>query len=259
MANHALNKVALQNLVARANAKTNKNDVTITDAIASLEAGYGQSGSSECSGEHVVQVEKLPTENIDETALYKKGDIYYQWAKEFKDIIQVQSDGSLLSTKELCGAWGIATCEFYYVKTRPTENIHAVDQTASPMTLPFYYVEDENDVLLYGDFSETGTNEWVSFATTGEGGTWEGAITDESEATVVDGLYALVSDGWKEYLAPRGSVTITENKTADVTSYASAIVNVPEKPQSYMVQTVDELPTDALYGSTAIVLRGVSK
>ncbi|MBQ7327162.1 MAG: hypothetical protein IJW93_06800 [Clostridia bacterium] len=259
MANHALNKVALQNLVARANAKTSKNDGTITDAIASLEAGYGQGGSFECSGEHVIQVEKLPTENIDETALYKKGDIYYQWTKELKDIIQVQSNGSLLSMKELYEAWGIATCEFYYVKTRPTENIHAVDQTASPMTLPFYYVEDEDDVLVYGDFNETGTNEWVAGVVEDDSQTWEGAITDESEATVVNGTYALVSDGWKEYLAPRGSVTITENKTVDVTSYTSAIVNIPAKPQSYMVQTADELPTDAPYGSTAVVLGGVSK
>lgn len=58
------------------------------------------------------------------------------------------------------------------------------------------------------------------------------------------------------YIIPSGTMTITENDTYDVKSYASAKVEIPDKPTTYTVQTVADLPEDAVLGSVAFVLGG---
>jgi hypothetical protein len=246
-------KGKIEGLISKANAKTGASDKTLTGSINRLVAGYsGGTGSTECSGKHIIEVDELP-ETGEEGVVYKCGDSFYQWVKEFKDIITLQSNGDTLSFVGTYEALGTATFVLYYVKTKPTENIQAVDQTTMPMIFPFYYVEDEDNIFLYGDSEGTGTNEWVLLTVISEDLTYQGVITDASEATVVDGIYALVSDGWKEYLAPSGSIAINKKGTYNVSQYVNAIVEVPS---SYMVQTTTELPTDASDGSLAIVLRG---
>lgn len=236
-------------LLSTANSKTGKNDDNLTDAVNTLMAGYGQGGGGgECSGKHIIEVDELPTENIDETAVYWDGDSYYKAvAGELKDIIYVSS-GTVMSAVEVYTAFGI-TFELYYVKTRPTENISMV----SDSIFPCYYVEDEDDILMCGENSESGTYEWISFATAMEL-TNQGAIADISEATIDGGCYALVEGGLAKYVAVKGDLEIVKSGMYDVSTYATATVNVPAAYM--MVQNVDELPTDAPDGSMAIVLGG---
>jgi hypothetical protein len=205
-----------------------------------------EGGSGECSGEHVIEVETLPTTNIDENALYKVGDTYYRYAEAFRDMLIVQY-GQVQSFVEAFAGMGVVL-ELYYVKTRPTENIVG----SSDELWALYYVEDENDVLAYGDFDGSGTNVWVSFITSFEGENG-GAITDISQATQNGAIYALVDNGWKEYLAPSGSVTVTENTIVDVREKATVVVNVLAPPDSPLpIKISNETEMNALL-STADV------
>ena len=193
----------------------------LREAIGIAESLPDASGGS-CSGNHIIEVDELPTENIDETALYKVGDSYYKYGDAFKDIIVVV-DGVVYSVVEAYTKIG-ATFKLYYVKTRPTDDIVISGDTADGVLLACYYVENENDSLVYGDFAETGTNEWMSIAILTETING-GAITDISQATGNNTTYALVNQGWTEYLVPNGALTITENGTFDVTDVASVNVN----------------------------------
>lgn len=250
-----------------------KNPQDFRKEIESIPAGgSSEGGSAECLGNHIIEVDELPTENIDEAASYWDGESYYKLAKELQDIIVVEN-GSPISLVDTYANFGFIF-ELYYTMTRPTENI-----VISGEIMACYYVEDENDVLIYGDFSETGTNEWESIAVL-MGVANGGAIADIGEATVEGNAYALVLDGLKEYLAPNGaehiskngsydvsskklavvdvptpsgSIIISNNETRDVTNFASAIVKVPT---NYIAGDVSELPADAPQGSFAIVLGG---
>ena len=240
-------KSHLQSLLTASNAKTGKSDTNLTDAVKTLIEGYGQ-GGGECSGNHIIEVDELPTENIDENALYKVGDSYYKVSKgNFKDIIAV-ADGTAASIVELYAGFGI-TFELHYVEERPTENISPIGNSV----FPCYYVENENDILAYAE--ENGAYQWISFQEV-LGMTNCGAINDISEATVEGGYYALVDGGTVGYIRVKGSLTFTENGVYDVTNVKSAVVAIPDKPVSYFIpRTTEELPTDAPEGSIALVFR----
>lgn len=199
--------------------------------------GFNGGGSSNCDG-CIIEVDTLPTEGIDETALYKMGDTYYKYSDAFKDIIIVQSGVA----QSLVGAYtqfGLAL-ELYYVKTRPTENIKV---TSAETEMYLYYVEDEDDVLLYvsGELTGSDTTDWMSI-TTLMGMTNGGAITNISQATGNDTMYALVDNGWKAYASPSGSKTITENgKGINVAQFATVDVEVPDSPLPIEVSTESQM------------------
>lgn len=191
-------------------------------------------GSTECSGNHIIEVDTLPTENIDENVLYKCGESYYKCAKKLKDLVVVEN-GTATSMVDMYISYGL-TIYLYYVTTKPTENIVPSDWSTGIIAV--YYVEDENDAFTYDG------SEWSAMGASG-------VISDTSEA-IEDGMYALLSM-WKEYLAPSDGITITENGVYDVSQYEKIATSIPS---SYMVQTVEDLPTDAVDCSLAIVLRG---
>lgn len=194
----------------------------------------GGGGGGESTLEYIIEVDVLPTDSaaIDKNALYKCGRSYYMWAP-FKDMIlviegQAMLYSDLLSMTEPDSAFAL---EFYYVNTRPTENIVVSYQLEDGGFFAFYYVEDENDILLYGDVTQTGKNEWMSipFKLGGERATVGGAITDISQATQDNTVYALIDDSnWREYVAPSGNRMITESGTYDVTRKKSVKVDIPD-------------------------------
>jgi hypothetical protein len=179
-------------------------------------------GGGECSGNHIIEVDELPTENIDETALYKVGDSYYKYRNvPFSDLI-LGFYGSVLVFSELAAAQGYEY-SFNTIPTKTTENIKVSDGQSN---WHWYYVQDENDVLFYGDMEGTGTNAWLPCAAVGFGA-FGGFVSDVSEVTG-DGYYALGYAGFVNYIVPKGSVTITENSIVDVTDKKSVIVDVPQ-------------------------------
>ena len=188
---------------------------------------FGSSGSTSDGGS-IIEVEALPTENIDENAIYKLVD-------KFVTIALCQG-----------GTYWIAylfegedtVYSHNYVKTRPTENI--LVSTKDGATLHFYYVEDENEILVYGDFNnDDGVNEWIPYVQYALSASFQckGVIFDLSTTTEA-GYYAWGSiryfqymNGYWEWLVPRsainGTKTITENGTYNITGYEYVEVNVP--------------------------------
>lgn len=227
----------------------------ISDISEATTTGYYTLSSlvwtSYSNGQMVVEVDELPTENIDSDALYKYNDGLHQYKAEFTDII-VLNNGEPLSLVAAYVQLIGAVFELYYVKTIPTENIVVSGETSSGILFACYYVEDVNDIFVYGDFEKTGTNTWNSF-TAEMDMTNGGMISDTSQATDASAVYALGERGWKSYVIVSGSITITENSTVDVKDKESVTVAVPSV---YSYQTVAELPTDATNGSIAIVFGG---
>jgi hypothetical protein len=121
----------------------------------------------DCTGEHIVDVEKLP-----ETG--EVGTTYR--INTFVDIIEL-SNGTLYSWKDQFVAGAVT---FHYAKARPA-NPEASDWVAA--NIHFYYIEDENAILEYKD------GKWVDLCEDNDG-VFIGAIADKSQATI-EGIYAI--------------------------------------------------------------------
>jgi hypothetical protein len=152
------------------------------------------------------------------------GDSYYKYEQALKNIYAV-AYGQQISFVDIYIGQGF-TVELYYVTTKPTTDIK--EYSEATMYAPVYYVEDEDDCFVY----VSGT--WVSLSAELQMQNG-GAITDISQATTSYHYYALVDNGWKEYFAPEGSVTIVANGTFDVKEKAEVVVNVENKiPDGYI-------------------------
>lgn len=126
------------------------------------------------------------------------------------------------------------------VKDKPTENIKVTDLNS--MIMYAYFVENENDIFLYADWTGEGNPSWLSFSVAMFSGevTYGGQITDVSEATDPTKYYTMAvqkfykySNGWVEYkyggIIPDGSLTVTQNGEYDITSYKTVDVNIEDK------------------------------
>lgn len=227
-------KNKIQVLIESANATTGKSDNNLTDGVHSLIAGFGQgSGSGECSGNHVIEVEELPTEDIDETALYKVGDSYYIPVKELSDVLLVKS-GRLSSVVDQYKGYGF-TVELYYSDN--VENIPANERrefSQADLLLPAYYDATTNDVRCYKD------GNWLS-ASTITGATNGGAITDASEA-VTNGYYYALIKRWESITPTTEEKTVTPTKSTQIVKPSSA--------KSLLSQvTVNPIPSTYIYPS----------
>lgn len=201
--------------------------------------GDPSTGGGECSGTHVIEVAELPTENIDESVVYKCGDSFHKWGKTIEDIILRYADDDIVSLKEAVGTEGGAdvTFTFNYAETKPTENIRISEEN----NLNLYYIEDENSVFVYAEFD--GVLGWQEISYEGGFPPIIGTITDASQATE-EGTYVILYLGWLNYPLTRGELEITENGTHDVTKYASVNVNVPitaDSPLPIQIATEAEM------------------
>lgn len=170
---------------------------------------FGSSGGT-CSGDHIIEVDELPTENIDEGAVYNV----------LIASILMCFNGEIANTAEL----GMGAVKI--VSTRPTENIED----------GFYLVEDENTVLYHMTVT---ANETVStWYTLGEllgvEMVYSGEITDLTQAVdgncylyYTDNFYRYENGAWANYIVPKGTLEIGENNTYDVTKYSSVTVETP--------------------------------
>lgn len=217
-----LNKTALQNLLARANAKTGVTHTYLTDAIATLEEGYKKGGSAECSGEHVITVGVLPERGVD------KG--IYKLSVPFSDLVIVYS-GDTMSFLEIASLQSMEY-SFNTIPTKTTEGVK-VSSLSSTYIYHWYYIEDENDVFLYGDLTGSGSNDWVAYGDL-DGGTFNGCISDVNKATA-DGYYAIGGNTYYQYHDGLIDVIL-----GDSTGYES----MTEGMGNVQLFSTDDFPTD---------------
>ena len=185
------------------------------------QIGGGSGGGGECDREHIIEVAELPTENIEDNAVYKCGDSYSKYYSVLVTDIVVGAAGEGVSFAAMLRL-PADFCHYYFTPTRPTENIAISSDTNG---YHIYYVEDENDILIYGELGAPGENIWVSLADSFSIPVI-GMVADVSETTE-QGLYAVDDSGWHSYMRPSGSLTITENGTHDVSGKAEAVVDIP--------------------------------
>lgn len=176
----------------------------------------GIPAQNDCTQKHIIEVNELPSENISEKAVYLCDGTYYKYEKQFVNVVIYGNNiADLFDLSE-------TPLIFHYVKTKPIDYIFESSSNIGHI----YYVEDENDLFIYGDFMETGENIWVPAITTlGDDLTFNGAVSDESEA--IDGIYAIVRDGWSSYLrANEGAVINTNGSHLAV---GEITINVPNE------------------------------
>lgn len=214
-----------------------------------IELIMNDGSQGECSGNHIIEVDELPTENIDETALYLCKGVYYKCSTAALTDIIVAAYPMIISYKEILESNG-ASCNFHTVPTKPTEGIR--DTTDS--SFEFYYIQDEEDVFLHVD------GEWRLFGEINGGNPedfpgWN-VIYDISEitGTTAEGYYLLFGNAQTSYHHVAGTLEVNENGTYDVRDKANVSVTVPT---ALIVQTVAELPSDVPMGSIAYVLEGI--
>ena len=173
----------------------------------------------------------------DVTVVYElaPGTVYYEWISsdyrdEFRDVIIVKG-AYLVSARHLFEGNGVDEYSFNVIPTQTTEGIKvSVDDTA----IHIYYIEDDNDLFVYGDPDDSGTNKWLSVSQYASDEElvdlpFNGFVNHAGEA-VKEGLYVVgTAPGWKRYFRPVGTI-YTSNITSevDVTDYATVRVMVPE-------------------------------
>lgn len=210
-------------LLSSANAKTGKNDPTLTEAVTSLMDGYGTGGGGECTKPHVVDVDELPEVGVKGT-VYKCQGKLYEYSNVFNNLI-ISGDGEAMPFVDIFAALGIELKGYYHtLPTIPTEL-----PTPSGDGIDFYYIESENDIFVMNEVD--GEIVFVTFAELIgddlEFGGFLGTISDISEATG-NGYYALISP-WVVYIHVNGDIDIEENGEYDVTEYETVKVDIPSK------------------------------
>lgn len=161
--------------------------------------------------------------NIDTSKIYFVNAIFGN--------ILLYEEGTLSSFEDLTG--GNGTLEYYYAKTKPTTDIKEVDM--QNMIFRVYYIEDENDIFVYGDLAGDGSKIWMTLGTLVFEGraSFGGYINDISQANE-SGYYAMpkesfykFSNGWVEYkyggIVPSGTWYVSGKApyrgTIDVSKY----------------------------------------
>lgn len=193
-----------------------------------------------CTGNHIIEVTQLPTNDIDKKAMYYCNGQYYKWVNELLDVIVIES-GEVISYVTLLTQMGV-NCSCSVIPKKTTKDILVSDMQTG---VHVYYIENEYNLFLY---TEEG---WVALSDMGL--TNGGIITSMSQATTEGNYYALMKSEWGAYTCGRGTLNITENGEYEVAGKKNVKVNVVGVT---IVNTASQLSADAPDGSIAIVLKG---
>ena len=188
--------------------------------------------------ETIIEVDELPTENIDENAIYKIFDI--------SDVL-ISIDG--VNSYPFALMFEGISSEIIVVNEKPTTDI--LESSIEKVYL--YFVKNDNEVFIYIDFDGNGTTWWTLelFLLYAAGLTlsYKGTISNSNEI-VEAGYYALskpfyykYETSWIELVIPSGSITIYKSGTHNVSKYENVIVTFAKLPT----------PTLSLNGTTATV------
>ena len=152
------------------------------DGLSKVTVNVPTGGGGECDKPHIIEVAELPTENIDENAVYLCGGAYYKYAKEFYDVV---FNGS--SYAEARDNYGLPIW-FNIIPTKTTEGVLVFEVDG----FAFYYIEDEDDFFVYHEGWHTVASVY---------GTDVIVVSNIAE-TSDEGLYAVILPGI-EYYAER--------------------------------------------------------
>ena len=137
---------------------------------------------------------------------------YYQYAEPSFDEYYVNFLGQLLPIKAL-----LPGAQYYYVKTRPTENINITDGESGAFHV--YYIADEGCISTY-DGSEWEDNEVT-------------VVHSEAEINPSNGsAWVLISEGWKKLITPKGMMVISTEGVTNVTNVSAVHVSVTSGTES---------------------------
>ena len=146
----------------------------------------------ECEKPHVIEVGTLPTENIDESAVYLCGGAYHKYEDVFVNIVKVENGEVFLLQDD-----SEDSLTFHIIPTKTTEGVILFD-FATPDICNFYYIEDEEDCFVCFLSSETGEITWTTLSSI-LGLTNGGVISDISGASGEGVYYALMNKRFVDY------------------------------------------------------------
>ena len=173
--------------------------INFASEISAIEGG-GSTDGGECTGRHVIEVDTLPTENIDTNALYRCGGKYYEYGLPKLTAIYVYMFTSFVDYKMFMTELGIPPENISY-NTLPTQTNEGVLESVfegDNVELKYhaYYIIDRDDVFVFLN------GQWVSLSDPSVGSTihYGGVISDISEATDTEAYYVMLEgSGWIEY------------------------------------------------------------
>lgn len=197
------------------------------------------------SGGGIIEVDVLPTENINENAFYFCNGGYYKWEKSnvwvFNDELTLDDSINCNFTFEFDGCDdtknGTAIKFGSYGGTNAAHIKYGTDLTeswGSPKEIPVYAYDESFSGTVGWQKEEYKTIEILEMP------------TDETFLAWLK-ANATLCVGWKKYLAPVGAMKITENGKYDVTSLSAVNVDVDvdvPAPTNLVIE-VDELPEDS--------------
>ena len=243
------NRESVDNQLSGLVVNINSAPSNLTEWILANATPESSGGGGECSGTHVIEVDELPTEDIDESVVYLYDGKYHKYASEqlVDVLVDLYGNGEFVGYVEVMTEYGLG--DFFSVNTIPTKTTDGILVTDEDEDyVHMYYIIDEKDIFIFDGSTWISAEDWF-----GDNG---GPVSDKSEATDTNCYYALLQGGWMIYQTVSGAITITENGTYDVSDKKSVSVMVSPPPVAIMVQTVADLPSDLPNGSLAYVLEG---
>lgn len=160
----------------------------------------------------IIEVEELPSVwDANKNSLYKCGDSYYKAPKVFQELY-CYIDGSGAETYKEAHLAPDYVCSFHYLKSLPESF-----PEFPPGEYHFYFIESDNSVYV-GDGQISMLKRPVSVVS---------SVGEIPNAEDPDTVYALIVDGWENYIFTNGTKKLVSNGSYDVSGYEEAVVALP--------------------------------
>jgi hypothetical protein len=169
----------------------------------------------ECSGQHVIEVTDLPTDNIDMNAIYKcNGRFYTRSSEKLREVAMYTEDAGIWLLSSLAGMTPGAGVYYYTVPELPADGGVITDEKLE--ILHIYYVERDKNLYLYMADGWVLASEEQALNIP-----YLGVVSDISEIpTTEEGIYAIVYAAWDELVRGSAVVEVSELPTENISESA---------------------------------------